>query len=146
MRVISKRITDRKLKGLIGRFLVGGLITKDHKRVWSDKGTPQGGIMSPILANIYLHEVLDMWFLKEYASYDNVIVRYADDGIFSFRKEEIAKEFKQKLEERCAKYGLSLNKEKTKFTKIEKSSKKDSFNFLGFTFYWGKQGSRRSLK
>ena len=145
MRVISKRITDRRFKGLIGRFLVAGLITSVGEETLPKKGTPQGGIMSPILANIYLDEVVDKWFLKNYASYNNIIVRYADDGLFFFRKEEDALKFKSELEIRCERYGLQLHKEKTKLINMSKTST-ESFDFLGFTFYWGKQGSRRILK
>ena len=145
MGVLSKRISDRRFKGLIGRFLVGGLIRETGEFALGTEGTPQGAIMSPILANIYLDEVLDQWFLKNYGSYNNVIVRYADDGLFFFKKEEDAIKFKEDLLVRCEKYDLKLNAEKTQLIDISKS-KANSFNFLGFTFYWGKQGSRRILK
>ncbi len=82
MEIIGKKIADKRFKGLIGRFLKSELISAEGEILPSQLGTPQGSIMSPILANIYLHEVLDEWFLKNYASYNNVIVRYADDVLF----------------------------------------------------------------
>lgn len=145
MRILGQRISDRKFKGLIGRFLVGGLIQADGAEALGSEGTPQGAIMSPILANIYLNEVLDLWFLKNYGSYDNVIVRYADDGLFFFKKEEDATKFKSDLEAQCGEYGLHLHPEKTRLLNMSKSEA-ENFNFLGFTFYWGKQGRRRILK
>jgi len=145
IKVISRRISDRKLKGLIGRFLKSGLINKAGEILPSEVGTPQGSIMSPILANIYLHEVVDLWFLENYASYSNIIVRYADDGMFFFKDETTASEFLKSLEARVQQYGLSLNKDKTHIIKLAKDNHQQ-FNFLGFTFYWGKQGSRKTLK
>ena len=129
MRILTRRITDRRFKGLIGRFLVGELITSQGAKAAGSVGTPQGSIMSPILANIYLNEVLDQWFLKSFASYNNVIVRYADDGVFFFKKEDDAKAFMKDLKERCEKFGLLLNKDKTRRFHMEKSSC-EQFDFL----------------
>jgi group II intron reverse transcriptase/maturase len=145
MRVLTKRISDRRFKGLIGRFLVGELIDSQGAQLAGNIGTPQGSTMSPTLANIYLHEVLDLWFLENYGSYNNVIVRYADDAVFFFKNGDDASKFKQDLNRRCQKYGLSLNEEKTRIIDMAKSGT-NQFDFLGLTFYWGKQGSRRKLK
>lgn len=145
MEIIGKKIADRRFKGLIGRFLEGELISAEGETLPSQLGTPQGSIMSPILANIYLHEVLDEWFLKNYASYNNVIVRYADDVLFFFSFEERAIKFLGELEERVKHYGLSLNADKSRSLTFSKKNH-EHFHFLGFTFYWGKQGSRRTLK
>ncbi len=145
MRIIGKRIADRRFKGLIGRFLKGNLVNKEGKILPSEIGTPQGSIMSPILANIYLHEAIDAWFVEKYASYNNVVVRYADDAVFFFNKEETAAKFLNDLEERVKKFGLSLNPDKTRSLILAKGLH-TQFNFLGFTFYWGKQGSRCVFK
>lgn len=145
MKMIGKKISDNKFKGLIGRFLTGDLISHDGEQIPSEIGTPQGSIMSPILANIYLNEALDQWFLENYASHDNVIVRYADDAVFFFKKENTAEDFMIKLKERVEFFGLELNQDKTHALKLTKDNHK-SFDFLGFTFYWGKQGSRKMLK
>lgn len=137
MQVLGKRIADNRFKGLIGRFLIGELINSNGDTLPSEVGTPQGGIMSPVLANIYLNEAIDQWFIEKFASYNNVLVRYADDAIFYFKKEDEAVNFMRELEERVTAYGLTLNKEKTKVVNFHKT-KQTSFSFLGFTFYWGK--------
>lgn len=145
MKIVGKRIADRRFKGLIGRFVKGGLINKEGEILPSMIGTPQGSIMSPILANIYLHEVIDEWFLSNHAKGNNVIVRYADDGVFFFHKKEEADEFLQSLDKRVGIYGLSLNKDKT-HNLLMTENNHVHFSFLGFTFYWGKQGRRCVLK
>lgn len=142
MKVLGKRISDNRFKGLIGRFLIGKLINSNGETLPSEIGTPQGGIMSPVLANIYLNEVIDQWFVEKFSSYNNVLVRYADDAVFYFKKEDEAKNFMRELEKRVSEYGLTLNKEKTQIINFHKSSKK-SFNFLGFTFYWGRPRKQR---
>lgn len=145
MRIIGKRISDKRFKGLIGRFLKGGLISAEGKNLPSEIGTPQGSIMSPILANIYLNEVIDQWFMKNYASHDKIIVRYADDAVFIFKDESDAKQFLIDLEKRTTEFGLSLNHDKTRILKLAKGEHQQ-FNFVGFTFYWGKQASKLMLK
>jgi RNA-directed DNA polymerase len=133
--ILSYRINDRKLAGLIRRFLKAEILKQDGSQSESTVGTPQGSIMSPILANIYLHHVMDKWFAKEYASKDAVQVRYADDAVFMFSQEDKAKAFLKELENRLTKFGLSLNKDKTGIINFKKG-KEQVFNFLGFTFYW----------
>jgi len=145
MRILGEKITDRGFKGLIGRFLKGGLINKEEEILPSKVGTPQGSIMSPILSNIYLNEMLDQWFLREIGSYNNIIVRYADDAVFFFKKEDDARKFMENLRERVSSFKLFLNEDKTHIVDLNKS-KNNHFHFLGFTFYWGPQGSRRILK
>jgi retron-type reverse transcriptase len=85
MRILEKRIADKRFLGLVRRLLTGEILKSTGETIASVVGTPQGGIASPILANIYLDEVLDQWFLENYASYNNIIVRYADDAVFFFK-------------------------------------------------------------
>ena len=130
---------------MIGRFLVGDLISYDGEQIPSEIGTPQGSIMSPILANIYLDVALDQWFLEKYASTNNIIVRYADDAVFFFKEENKAKDFMNALETRVKEFDLILNKDKTHALKLDKVNH-NRFSFLGLTFYWGKQNKRKVLK
>ena len=81
----------------------------------TEVGTPQGSVMSPILANIFLHHALDTWFLENWANQEAVIVRYADDAVFMFSKEQKAKDFLSALRLRLAEYKLSVNEDKTAF-------------------------------
>jgi group II intron reverse transcriptase/maturase len=145
MSIVKKKITDYRLNGLIRRFLKSSTLKSDGTIHKNDCGTPQGGVMSPILANIYLNEVVDKWFLENYGSYNNIIVRYADDATFFFKKESDAKDFMLQFKARIEAFGLSLNMDKTRTLNFNKS-KENSFDFLGFTFYWGKQNKRRALK
>lgn len=138
MKVLGKRISDNRFKGLIGRFLKIGILEQSGETILSEVGTPQGSVMSPLLANIYLHEVLDTWFIENYGSYNNIIVRYADDAVFFFKKKTEADAFVKNLFDRVEKYGLSLNESKTKTVDFDKRSG-NSFDFLGFTFYWVKK-------
>jgi group II intron reverse transcriptase/maturase len=145
MSMVKKKIADYRFNGLIRRFLKSSTVKSDGSLHKNSCGTPQGGVMSPILANIYLNEVVDQWFLKNYGSYNNIIVRYADDAVFFFKKENDAKDFMLQFKARIEAFGLSLNMDKTKTVNFSKS-KENSFNFLGFTLYWGKQNKRRALK
>ena len=144
MKIISKRISDRRFKGLIGRFMKVGILDQSGRLSMPDEGTPQGSIMSPVLANIYLHEMLDSWFLENYASYNSIIVRYADDALFFFRSKEKADQFVQDLFKRVNEYRLELNREKTRTIDFRKDQN-NSFDFLGFTFYWVSKNNRRLL-
>lgn len=143
MRILTKRITDRRFKGLLGRFLKVGIIDQSGRLTMPEVGTPQGSIMSPVLANIFLDDVLDQWFMKTYASRDNIIIRYADDAVFFFKAQDKAKEFVRKLDEQIQRYGLELNEEKTNVIRFERNEQ-NTFDFLGFTFYWGKKRKGKS--
>jgi len=145
MLILEKRIADKRFLGLVRRLLTGEIMKATGEILPSEIGTPQGGIASPILANIYLNEVIDQWFITNYGSYHNIIVRYADDAVFFFKEKDVAVKFMRELSERVASYGISLNEEKTHQLDLGKKSH-ESFNFLGFTFYRGKQGSRKILK
>ena len=138
MKALDKRITDTRFVGLIGRFLKGGILDQSGQTTTPTVGTPQGGIMSPILANIYLNEALDQWFVENYASYSNIIVRYADDAVFLFKKKEEAEVFLKDLQQRVERFGLSLNMAKSRTVDFRKSENND-IDFLGFTFYWGEK-------
>lgn len=145
MKIVEKRIADKKFLGLIYRLLTGEILKSSGQTEPGTVGTPQGGIASPILANIYLNEVVDQWFLENHASYNKIIVRYADDAVFFFKERNDAQEFLENLRIRVNSFGIKLNEEKTKILELGKTSQQ-SFDFLGFTFYRGKQGKRNILK
>jgi group II intron reverse transcriptase/maturase len=138
MKILRKRINDRKLLALIARFLKVDILNQKGEMVATKVGTPQGSVMSPILSNIFLHYALDTWFIENYASQDAVIVRYADDAIFMFSKEQQAKDFLEDLRLRLAEYKLSVNEDKTAIINFTKG-KENIFSFLGFTFFWNKK-------
>jgi RNA-directed DNA polymerase len=144
-KILGKKIKDRGFMGLIGRFLEGEILHAQGETLPSMVGTPQGSIMSPVLANVYLNEVIDQWFVRKYGTYKNTMVRYADDGVFFFKKKEDAENFMADLRNRVQEFDLTLNEEKTKIVEMTKKTA-GQFNFLGMTFYWGKLGSRRGLK
>lgn len=146
MKIISKRISDKRFKGLIGRLMKVGILDQSGNIEPTTVGTPQGSIVSPILANIYLNEMLDHWFVENYGSYNNIIVRYADDAVFFFKSEEVAKAFVKDLEERALDYKLKLHPEKTRTINFH-NSRNEHFDFLSFRFYWGvkKKGRKRPL-
>jgi group II intron reverse transcriptase/maturase len=135
MEILSYRVSDRKLNGLIRRFVKADIIKQDGAKLAAKVGTPQGSVMSPILANIYLHHVLDKWFVSNHASKEAVMVRYADDAVFMFSQEEKAIAFLGELTRRLEKFGLSLNSDKTGIVNFKKGTEQ-VFHFLGFTFYW----------
>lgn len=152
MKFVAHRIADVNLCRLIRRFLKAGIIDAGVKYD-TPKGTPQGGVCSPILANIYLHYVIDLWFekiVRKYCRGEAYMVRYADDSIFCFQYEEDAKRFYSALIKRLEKFKLTVAEEKTKIIEIKKDNEDDdsgdnSFDFLGFTHYVGtdKNGRKR---
>lgn len=138
MKILRKRINDRKLLALIARFLKADILNQKGETKQTEVGTPQGSVMSPILSNIFLHYALDLWFIENYGSNEAVIVRYADDAVFMFSKEQQAKDFLEDLRHRLAEYKLSVNEDKTAIINFTKG-KENIFSFLGFTFYWNKR-------
>jgi hypothetical protein len=105
------------------------------------QGTPQGGVCSPIMANLYLHHVVDLWFnktVRRHLKGKAYMVRYADDIIFCLQYKEDVKRFYKALQERICKFGLELSEEKTKIVNVSDDGDDDTFDFLGFTHYMGK--------
>lgn len=146
MKFLENDIQDKNFLRYIVRFLKSGII-EDMKYYESDKGTPQGGLISPVLANVYLHYVLDMWFdkvVKKRCKGEAYIVRYADDFVCFFQYENEARSFYQALKERLKKFNLELAEDKSKIMRFgrfakqnSKDGKTESFDFLGFTFING---------
>ena len=131
-------IKDKNFIRYIKRFLKAGII-EDLKYYESEKGTPQGGLISPILANVYLHYVLDQWF-KVYVQAKSKgechLVRYADDFVTCFENEEDAETYYQDLKERLAKFGLEVEESKTRiFPFGRNTTTRNNFDFLGFNIY-----------
>jgi RNA-directed DNA polymerase len=143
LRMLAERVDDKSFLWLIEKWLKAGVLDTDGTVKHSETGTPQGGIVSPILANVYLHYALDLWFQKVVIPRCNgeaCLIRYADDFVCIFEREEDAKRFYDALGERLGKFGLELSAEKTQITTFssEITPGKTSFNFLGFEFRWGK--------
>lgn len=141
MKFLEETIADKNFLRYIKRFLVAGYM-EDMKYYETDKGTPQGGLISPILANVYLHYVLDIWvekFIKPRCKGEIHYVRYVDDFIVMFQYEDESKYFLEALEKRLNKFNLELEKSKTRILPFGRfKGNKDNFDFLGFTFYNGK--------
>ncbi len=150
IRFLEHRIGDPRIIRLIQKWLKAGVL-EDGIVTTSGKGTGQGAVISPLLANIYLHYVLDLWanrWRRREATGDMIIVRYADDFIIGFQHERGARRFLDELRERLGKFALSLHPEKTRLIEFGRFAAKDrkvrglgkpeTFNFLGFTFICGK--------
>ncbi len=153
IRFVEHRIGDQRIIRLIRKWLKAGVLEDGIVRV-SEQGTAQGAVISPLLANIYLHYALDLWaerFRRREATGDMIIVRYADDFIVGFEHEHDARRFLDALRERLEGFALSLHPEKTRLIEFGRFAaenrkqrglgKPETFNFLGFTFICGK--SRR---
>lgn len=150
MRCLEVRIKDSKLLRIIARMLKAGIMEEGEFKA-PQEGTPQGGIVSPVLANIYLHYVLDLWFekvVRKQCKGSAHMVRYADDFVCCFQYEFEAKNFYQALIKRLEKFNLNIAPEKSKIiefglfatrnAKKQGKNKPDTFDFLGFTHYCGK--------
>lgn len=140
-RMLEQRIDDRPFIGLIRKWLKAGVLDPRVNQVENpEKGTPQGGIISPILANIYLHFVLDLWIEQQARRSTGWVTfrRYADDVIVAFSKQHEAKAYMNQLPHRLAKFKLRLAEEKSALVKFNKWDGKGSkkFTFLGFDYYW----------
>lgn len=140
MMFLEHEIEDKNFLRYIRRFLKSGVL-ENYKYYESDKGTPQGGLISPILANVYLHYVLDNWFnvIKKKFKGEMYLIRYADDFVVMFQYEEEAKKFYKMLIERMKKFKLELAEDKTRILPFGRfKGTNEEFDFLGFTFSNGK--------
>jgi len=147
LRFLRHRIADKRILRLIAKWLHVG-ITDGHHAVRSRRGTPQGAVISPILANIYLHYVFDLWahaWRRKTASGDVIVIRYADDTIVGFQHEREARAFLHDLRERLRKFELALHPDKTRLIRFGRYAAEDrrklglgkpeTFDFLGFTHF-----------
>ncbi len=141
--MVEHKVHDTPFVRLIRKWLKAGILEPDGKVIHPVTGTPQGGVVSPILANIYLHYVLDLWYekrVKSNSSGDSNYIRYADDTVWAFQYRREARACLYALKERLAKFGLKLSKSKTKLIRFSRFGEGENkrFDFLGFEFYWDK--------
>jgi len=149
VRFVEYRIGDKRVVRLIQKWLKAGVLEEGQ---WfeTEEGSPQGSVISPILANLYLHYALDVWteaWRTKLAKGDVIIVRYADDAVLGFERKEEAEQFLGQLRERLAKFGLELQPDKTRLIEFGRyaaerrkkrgEGKPETFHFLGFTHYCG---------
>ncbi len=150
LKFLEHRIADRRLLLLVRRWLKAGVI-EDNRRIPATRGTPQGAVVSPLLANIYLHYVLDLWahqWRRKYGWGDVIVIRYADDSVFGFESRTTAQRFLRAMQERFARFGLTLNPDKTRLIEFGRFAATDrrhrgqgrpeTFDFLGFTHCCGR--------
>jgi group II intron reverse transcriptase/maturase len=153
---LDRRVRDGVIRRVIGKWLNAGVM--EDGAVWyPDAGTPQGGVISPLLSNLYLHEVLDRWFIHEVKPRLRgraFVVRYADDAVLGFEYEEDARRVIAVLGKRLARYGLTLHPEKTRLVEFrnpglchrgrdEDQPTDCSFDMLGFTHFWARSRKGR---
>lgn len=149
VRFVEHRIADKRVVRLVQKWLSAGVL-EDGKRRWQETGTPQGGSASPLLANLYLHHVFDLWaqrWRRQKARGDVILVRYADDIVAGFQHRAQAERFLTELRERFAKFGLELHPTKTRLIEFGRfaasnreqrgEGKPETFDFLGFTHVCG---------
>lgn len=150
LKMLAHDIADKPFIKLIEKWLKAGIMTEENIVEKPHKGTPQGGVISPVLANIYLHYILDMWFeriVKTHVEGESMMIAYADDFVCGFRYKRDAERFMIALEKWFGKFGLELAKEKTKLIKFSRFSKdrNGDFDFLGFTFRWSTSRKGKDL-
>ena len=149
MKFIEHRVADRRILRLIQKWLKAGVSEDDQ---WSETkiGTPQGAVVSPLLANVYLHYVFDLWvetWRKKVARGDVIVVRYADDLVLGFQNRADAQRFLWEFRDRLARFGLELHPDKTRLIEFGRfavrnrkqrgEGKPETFTFLGFTHFCG---------
>jgi RNA-directed DNA polymerase len=151
LKFIEHRVADQRILRLIRKWLKAG-ISEDGQWSKTDKGTPQGAVISPLIANVYLHYLFDLWadvWRRKEAKGDVIIVRYADDVVLGFQQRADAVRFLEAFKERLAKFGLALNPDKTRLIEFGRYAARDrkrrgegkpeTFNFLGFTHFCGQR-------
>jgi group II intron reverse transcriptase/maturase len=147
VKMLEQRIDDGPFLRLIRKWLKAGVLETDAHVIHPTTGTPQGGVVSPVLANIYLHYVLDLWFHRRVVKGcqgEACLIRYADDLVCAFEKAEEADQFLGELGSRLAKFGLRLSPTKTRRMAFPRDGEgKESFDFLGFEFRWGRDRQGR---
>lgn len=146
---LDQRVRDGVLRRTIDKWLKAGVM-EDGAVSFPDSGSPQGGVISPLLANVYLHEALDDWFEKQVRprlAGHAVLIRYADDAVIAFESEDDARRVMNVLPKRLGKYGLTLHPEKTRLVPFRRPSspsggkrgdRPGTFDLLGFTHHWGR--------
>jgi RNA-directed DNA polymerase len=157
LKFVEHRVADRRMLRLIQKWLKAG-VSEDGEWSESKVGTPQGSVVSPLLANVYLHYVFDLWieaWRKKVARGDVIVVRYADDLVVGFENRAEAERFLEAFKERLAKFGLELNAEKTRLIEFGRfaapnreqrgEGKPETFTFLGFTHYCGQRRGNRAF-
>lgn len=155
MEFLKKRISDSKILALVKRFLKAGIL-EQGKYSETTSGVPQGGTISPLLGNIYLHYVLDLWFekvVRKHCKGECYLTRYADDSVACFQNKEDAVKYYEALKKRLGKFKLSVADEKTRIIKFGRFAERDckregkrkpeTFDFLGFTHYCGRSRKGR---
>jgi hypothetical protein len=141
---LKLKIADEHFLRLIGRMLRGSILHEDGSLAGTERGTPQGSPVSPMLANICLHHLLDEWFEENYSE-KGQFIRYADDAVFVFTDEDVARSFQAALQSRLQEAGLSLNTAKSAIVPFTAKAPKGVISFLGFDFFWGRNGKGERL-
>jgi len=141
LRMLALRIDDEPFLRLVRKWLKAGVLEADGRVLHPVEGTPQGGVVSPVLANVYLHYALDLWFerkVKPAARGGCTMLRYADDFVVAFERREDAVRFLGDLPGRLGKFGLELSGEKTRLVPFERGNPTGNggFDFLGFRYHW----------
>lgn len=158
IRFIEHRIGDKRVIHLIQKWLRAGVLEDGHE-IATVQGTPQGAVISPLLANIYLHYVFDLWaqqWRRRQSNGDMIVIRYADDTILGFEHRKDAEQFLNDLHVRLMQFGLNLHPGKTRLIEFGKDAiddrarrgegKPDTFDFLGFTHYCAKRRDGMGFK
>jgi RNA-directed DNA polymerase len=141
LEMLARRIDDKRFLRLIRKWLKAGILEEDNSIIYPEEGTPQGGSVSAILANIYLHNVIDEWFekvVKPHCEGDAIICRYADDFVCAFQYSRDAERFYKALPKRLEKFNLQVAEDKTNILRFSRFQPglKNRFCFLSYEFYW----------